>query len=315
MLESAFPRRQGGSDQLLGMVPYLLGYHPTEALVAIIKKPDRPLPRVVSLPLSEPTTMLLNHLTLQIPEKASGVVLIGYGPATHRAKIAAVSEVLQLLAPVVGRLLYTDGILTCLTPECTCSAAEGVPVDPRSTRLAAELAMTGRVALPSRQDLNTLVAADPTAQAVTEAALGTLDATGTSGPADLASLIAPARTGEWLTAEQVARLCLALHDRDNLVTAWHHTRGRRRHHELWLDVTRRAPEQHAGAPAALAAWSAWCRGQDALAQAALDRARAIAPDDGFTRIVGYLVDAHLPAHRLRWPLTPHLDTPSSGSHS
>ncbi|GGN38060.1 DUF4192 family protein [Actinoplanes campanulatus] len=131
------------------MVPYLLGYHPTEALVAIIKKPDRPLPRVVSLPLSEPTTMLLNHLTLQIPEKASGIVLIGYGPATHQTKIAAVSEVLQLLAPVVGRFLYTDGILTCLTPACTCSAAEGVPVDPRSTRLSTRAAPAWLPSWPS----------------------------------------------------------------------------------------------------------------------------------------------------------------------
>jgi hypothetical protein len=315
MLESAFPRRQGGADQLLGMVPYLLGYHPTEALVAIIKRPDRPLPRVVSLPLSEPSTVLLNHLTLQIPEKASGIVLIGYGPAAHRAKIAAVSEVLQLLAPVVGRFLYTDGILTCLTPECTCSAADGVPVDPRSTRLAAELAMTGRVALPSRQDVHTLVAADPTAQAATEAALDSLDTAVASGPADLASLMVPAPAGERLTDEQVARLCLALHDQDNLVTAWHRTRARRRHLELWLDVTRRAPEEHAGAPAALVAWSAWYRGQEALSEAALDRARAVDPDHGFTRIVGYLVDAHLPPHRLRWPLTPRLDAPSPGSHS
>ncbi|WP_436528306.1 DUF4192 domain-containing protein [Actinoplanes sp. HUAS TT8] len=312
MLESAFLPRKGDADQLVGLVPHMLGYHPTDALIAVINRPDQPLPQVISLPLSEPTGTLLTHLTLRIPEKARGTVLIGYGPAIHRPKITAVSEVLEFFTPVFGRFLYDDGVLTCLTPDCDCAAAGGVPVDPRSTRIAAELALTGRVALPSGEEVHALVAPDDIGQAEIQAALDTIDEA--APPADVESLMRAARNGERLTADQVARMCLALHDREQLVTAWHYTRGRHWQHALWLDVTRRAPQQHVAAPASLAAWSAWRRGQDALAVAALDRARAIAPGDGFTRIVGYLVDAHLPAHRLRWPLAKQLDAPPTGSH-
>jgi hypothetical protein len=312
MLESDFPPRTGSSDELLGLVPYLLGYHPADALVAIIHQPDRHFPHAMSLPLSDPAEALLEHLALRLRDRSAGIILIGYGSAAHTAKIIAVSAVLQLMVPFLGRFLYDDGVLTCLTPGCTCTPAGGRPVDPRSTQIAAKLALAGRVALPSRQDVHTLVAADPKAQAETQAALESLDPT---DMADVASLMAPARTGQRLTAEQVARLCLALQDTDRLTAAWHQTGGRRWQRELWLDVTRRVPQEHAAAPASLAAWSAWRCGQDTLAEAALDRARTAAPEDGFTRTVSLIVGAHLPAHRLRWPLTQQLNTPASGSPS
>ncbi|MBO3736668.1 DUF4192 domain-containing protein [Actinoplanes flavus] len=314
MLESAFPPRAGGSDQLLGLVPYLLGYHPTDALVAIIHQPERRWPHAISLPLNEPAEALLEHLALRIRDRTAGIILIGYGPHNQRRKIIEISEVLRLLVPVFGRFLYDDGVLTCLTPQCDCTPADGIAVDPRSTQTAARMAMIGRVALPSRQDLHTLVAPDPVAQTETQAALDTLDENGALSETDVASLMAPAQTGERLTADQVARLCLALHDKDRLTAAWHQTSGRLWQRELWLDVTRRAPQQHVVAPASLAAWSAWRCGQDALAEAALDRANKVDPADGFARIVSLIVGAHLPAHRVRWPVAQSLDTPSSRSH-
>jgi hypothetical protein len=312
MFTSEFPPRTGGSDELLGLVPYLLGYHPTDALVAIIRQPGPHLPHAVSLPLHEPAEVLLEHLSLQVRDRTDGIILIGYGQATHRAKILAISGALQLLVPVLGRFLYDGVILTCLTPGCDCTPADGRPVDPRSTQLAAKLALTGRVVLPSRQDMHTLVAADLTGQAETQAAIDSLV---TADTTEVAALMTPARAAERLTAEQVARLCVALHDTDRLTAAWHQTGGRRWQRELWLDVTRRAPQQHVAAPACLAAWSAWRLGQQALAEAALDRARAAAPENGFTRTVSLIVSAHLPPHRLRWPLTQQLNTPASESHS
>ncbi|MFC7530178.1 DUF4192 domain-containing protein [Actinoplanes sp. GCM10030250] len=308
MFETDFPPRTSGSGELLGLVPYLLGYHPADALVAIIRPVGQHLPHAISLPLNEPAEALLEHLATHVRDRTAGIILIGYGRAIHRAKIFEVSGALQLFVPVLGRFLYDDGILTCLTSGCDCTPDGGIPVDPRSTQLAAKLALTGRVVLPSRQELDTLVAGDPRAQAETQAALNTLANTDI---AQVAALTAPARAGERLTAEQVARLCLALHDPDRLTAAWHQTTGRRWQRELWLDVTRRAPQQHVAAPASLAAWSAWRLGQQALAEAALDRARTADPEDGFTRTVSLVVGAHLPAHRLRWPPTPHLPAATS----
>jgi len=314
MFESVSPPRRDAAQQLLGFVPYLLGYHPTDALVAVFNQADRSTRHTVCLPLGEPAEALLEHLSLRMPSRTTtGVVLIGYGPADASEKITAVGEVLQLMLPVLGRFLYSDGVLSCLTPQCSCPASTGLCVDPRDTRIAAELAVAGRVALPSPQALYAQVAADPVAQAQTQAALDALGDGLQPTWAEVKSLMGPARGGEQLTAEQAARLCAGLRDPDVLVDVWHHTAGRMWQHDLWFDLTRRAPDGYVAAPANLAAWCAWRRGRDALAAAAHDRALS-APGDGFTRLIGLILDARLPAHRMPWPPV-DLDAPPPRSRS
>jgi hypothetical protein len=316
MSESVSPPRRDGAKQLLGFVPYLLGYHPTDALVAVFNQADRSTRHTVCLPLHEPAEALLEHLTLRMPTRTlTGVVLIGYGPAAAGQKVTAVSKVLNLMLPVLGQFLYGDGVLSCLTLHCSCPASSGLRVDPRDTRIAAELAVAGRVALPSPQALHAQVAANPVAQAQTQAALDALEDGFRATWADVTSLMVPAQIGEQLTAGQAARLCVALRDRDVFVNVWHDTVGRMWQRDLWLDLTRRVPDAYVAAPANLATWCAWRRGKDALAAAAHDRARSVAPGDGFTRLIGLILGGRLPAHRIPWPPADDPDAPPSRNRS
>jgi hypothetical protein len=250
----------------------------------------------------------MEHLALRMPAGTTSVVLVGYGPQTTRPAIAAIAEVLTLMTPVTGRYLYDDGRFFCLTPHCDCTPATGVQVDPRSTVTAAKLAVAGLTVAPSASSLQSFVAADPGAQADTQTALNRLGAGYTLTEADLIRLIGQAESGHPLTADDVAQLAAALQDRRLLIAAWRHTGDQVWQCNLWFDVARRSPDDYAAAPANLAAWSAWRRGEDALASAAHDQARTLAPGNGITKLIGWLLGAHIPAHHVPWPSTTSLDT-------
>lgn len=303
MLNSSAPTQSYATSEVLGLVPHLLGYHPTDALVAIFVSPDRTPRNTVCLPLNEPIEALLEHLVLRMPTDTTGVVLVGYGPQTVRPVVAAIAEVLTLMAPVTGRYLYDDGRFFCLTPRCDCTPATGIRIAPGETTTAAGLTAAGLVAAPTAASLQMFVAADPVAQAATQTALDQLGTGYEPNAAVLSRMMAQAEAWQSLTAEDVAQLAAALRDRELLIEAWRHTGDRGWQRDLWCDVLRRTPDRDAAAPAALAAWSAWRRGEDALAAAAHARARTLAAGNGLVKLIGWLLGAQIPAHRVPWPLT------------
>src|SRR5205085_11746500 len=91
--------------------------------------------------------------------------------------------------------------------------------------------------------------------------------------------------------------------------AWLKTSTHMWQRNLWLDLTRRVPEPYVTAPAALAAWCAWMRGESTLALAAARRAAAVNPDDMTTPIVVAANQSKLsPADLIPvWPPAPDED--------
>lgn len=289
---------------LLGSVPYLVGYHPDDELVAIYRDAERKIVHVAAFALNEPAEALIEHLAVGTPiGRAATVVLIGYGAPSARHKLIAVGEVVELFLPVRGLMQVTGHRCVCLIQGCACAASTGIDIDPVNTQAATRLAVAGGVALPSRQALHSLVTPDPVGQAETEAALAALPAGFKPDTGHLESTLAQAEKGNRLTAEQVAQVAVALTQRDPQTAAWQSTCGCMWQRDLWLDLTRRVPHRYVAGPANLAAWCAWRRGEGTLAGIALRRAQQSRPGDPLTDLIASILNANLPAHRVAWPPT------------
>lgn len=291
-------------QDLLGAVPYLLGYHPGDEIVAVYLGADHRILTVAAEPIRFSAETLLEHLMLRAPaEPCAQVAVIGYGPPAMRPTLATIGRIIDLFLPLHTLLWVTGSRCACLLDGCLCPASRGMDINPAISPVAAQLTVDGIVALPSRQALTTLVAPDLVSQAETEAALAVpaLDVTVTRLLDDVR---ATAKKGRRLTPEHLAPLAIALTHRDALETAWNAVCACMWQRDLWLDVTRRVPDHYVAGPATLAAWCAWRRDEHALAAVACKRAIQKGPGDRLTRLVTSVVRTHVPAHRLRRP-APH----------
>ncbi|MEV4708201.1 DUF4192 domain-containing protein [Actinoplanes sp. NPDC049316] len=288
-------------QDMLGAVPYLLGYHPGGEIVAVYLGADQRILGVAAEPLRFSAEALSEHLMLQAPaEPCAEVALIGYGPPPIRPVLATIGRILELFWPLHTLLWVTGSRCVCLLDSCSCQAHRGMDIDPATSPVAAQMAYAGMVALPSRQALDTLVAPDLVSQAEVEAAVAPLTPDAVV-PGLLDDVRATAKRGRRLTAGQLAPLALALTRRDVLEAAWGDVCACMWQRDLWLDVTRRVPDRYASGPATLAAWCAWRRDEHALAIAACQRAVREGPGHRLTRLVTSVVRTHVPAHRLRHP--------------
>ncbi len=288
-------------QDLLGAVPYLLGYHPGDEIVAVYLGADHRILAVAAEPIRFSAETLSEHLILRAPaEPCAQVALIGYGPPPTRPTLTSIGRIIDLFLPLHTLLWVTTSRCVCLLDGCSCPASRGTDIDPATSPVAAQLTVDGIVALPSRHALNTLVTPDLVAQAETETALAA-PATDVTVTGLLDDVLATAKKGQRLTPEQLARLALALTHRDALQTAWDAVCACMWQRDLWLDVTRRVPDRYVTGPATLAAWCAWRRNEHALATVACKRAIHQGPGDRLTRLVTSVVRTHVPAHRLRRP--------------
>lgn len=291
--------------EVLGTVPYLLGHHPADSLVALFLDADRIIQVTGRLDLSAPLALAVRQWAAVAANQATAsVLLIGYGPRDAGPRVAAVADALAAHVPVTDVLLVADGSFFCL--RCPCSDSVGVPFDPASTVAAARATLAGKVALDSREQLMALVDPDLVEQVTVGAAIASLPAeTDEPGPV-LRYLMDLAADGQRLAAGDAARLVRLLRDLAVRDLAWQATGTLMWQRDLWLDVTRRAPVGFVAAPASLAAWCAWQRGEHALAVAALRRALAANPGYLMARLIWHALLAGMPAEQLLAGLTsPH----------
>ncbi|GAA2471028.1 DUF4192 domain-containing protein [Winogradskya humida] len=286
-------------QDLLGAVPYLLGYHPVDEVVAVYLGADHRILAVAAEPIRFSAETLSEHLMLRAPaEPCAQVAVIGYGPPAMRPTLATMGRIIDLFLPLHTLLWVTGSRCVCLLDGCLCPASRGIDINPAINPVAAQLTVDGIVALPSRQALTTLVAPDLVSQAETEAALA-VPAPDVTATRLLDDVRATAKKGQRLTPEQLAPLTLALTHHDALETAWDAVCACMWQRDLWLDVTRRVPDRYVTGPATLAAWCAWLRNEHALATVACKLAIHQGPGDRLTRLVTSVVRTHIPSHRLR----------------
>ncbi|WP_179277049.1 DUF4192 domain-containing protein [Actinoplanes regularis] len=297
--------------ELLGEVPYLLGYHPADSVVAVFLTDESIILLTGRMDLSTPAAVLVEQWS-QVARRygAASVMLIGYGHRTQSSRVSAIADAVAAQVSVTDVLLVADGEYVCL--RCPCREADGVPFDPAATASAARATLAGRVALPSRQELLALTEPDLLEQVSVGAALAQLPVETDDGPAVVRYLMELAADGQRLQVDEVARLVRLLHERPVRDVAWRATGKQMWQRDLWLDVTRRAPAGHVAAPASLAAWCAWQRGEETLAVAALDRALADDKTYLLARLIWHAILHGLPAHQLLKDLPDMQDTSANG---
>jgi hypothetical protein len=319
--------RIASPSDLLGAVPYLLGFHPARSLVVIGVRPPRDRVHIVfryDLP-SPPKPGYAHDIAahaadLLTREHVSTAVAAGYGPG---ALVTPVAEQLQAQLETAGIkvreiLRAEDGrYWSYICREPSCCPPEGVPFDAAEHPVSKAMAAAGEAALPSRDALAASVAplTGPAAAAMAQetqhaeriaAKLFTRagpDALDGPGLAAVQAAVRLYRDGGSMDVEfMYAWLALVLQRLRIRDDAWarmdpaHSTTHRR----LWTDVE----PGYVAAPASLLAVTAWQQGNGALANIALDRALADTPGYSMALLIRDAIDAGAPPSIATPPMTP-----------
>jgi hypothetical protein len=288
-------------EDLLGLVPFLLGYHPADSLIVLFVQADHEIRVAARHDLTAPATHVTDMVrTLAARENSKSLIVVGYGPLSATGAVAAIAADLARHLPVAEAFLVATGHYFCL--GCPCGASGGVAFDPTATATAAQAAFQGIVALPDRSDLLALADPDPVEQAAVGAEIASIRGGRTAEPANLAYFMDLAGDGIRLTTAQAAELGVLLRDKRIRERAWKATSRQMWQRDLWLDMTRRMPDAYVTGPGSLAAWCAWMRGEDTIAHAAARRVLKVNAADRLTLLIAAALDAHIPADTIgAWP--------------
>jgi hypothetical protein len=318
--------------ELVAAVPAMLGFHPRESLVLMATggRSRRRLGLTLRVDLPPPdhpahvehvelvTASAVRGLLLDDPAGAIAVVVSESGPARgdppeslpHALLAARVGQALDEQRLHVHALLWAERTAggarwACYEP-CGCA---GVVPDPAATTFVAAAVAEGRVVHADRAALEALVApADPVRirrreKLLIEAADGRLEGGGSeivvdpaAGRALVDTAIADTAAGRLVLSDShVVALATALGIADVRAAALQQCAGVRAAaaEQLWAALTRETPDPEAAEPATLLAASALLRGDGALANIALDRAKQAWPGHAFSGLVRRAAEAGL----------------------
>ncbi|MDR7303141.1 DUF4192 domain-containing protein [Haloactinomyces albus] len=225
----------------------------------------------------------------------------------HSELVGTLRDVLADAELPVVQAVWTAGIERGNSWHCYDEHRSGVIADPTSSSLAAAMAAAGSVTFASREELADLVASEPADSIARRAAR--LDAAYEDTEQERASaecahhdlecvLAAIRRTAEGaaLTEDDLVRVLLALSDnriRDvALSTALTEWAGAAE--QLWLTLVRKAPPPEMAEVAALLAFSAYLRGDGALAGVALEKIEASRPEHRLGVLLRQALEAGIP---------------------
>jgi hypothetical protein len=314
-----------GPADLIAAVPHLLAYHPADSLVVLVLSEDRPSKVTMSLRVDLPPPRhrraLAHQLLAPVRCEAGSVVLVVVGGGTpdppstlpHQGLVDCLEAVLATAAVPLAGAIWTSGTAEGdRWVEYGATGHAGTVPDPAGSEMAAACAASGMVTFASRADLAAVLTPDePEALSrrealLDEAALGAERDEDREQAARKGLLLitravtsAYARTTR-LSDTEVVALTLALTDlwvRDMALvfaTGPHATAAER----LWTELTRATPVPERAQPATLLAFSAYLRGDGALASVALDRAEEACPSHRLASLVRSALDHALPPDQL-----------------
>lgn len=288
---------------LLAAVPFLLGFHPEDSLVALLLQSGR-VQLTARYDLGDQVDVDVADLVEQ--HHPTGVVLVAYCTEARRGRAELWAQADQLTDVDLVDLLLVDGrrwwSLVC---SSGCCPADGTPYAPQEHPLSAEAVWAGLVARPDRAAVVATVAGPPAAEwdgfrrrarpigarlrhvsrtarqdalgrAVVEA-LPRLDPGGDDPPRDDPAL--EERPGVGLDDETCLELALLVGDtlvRD-VACALVTREDARRHLALWQEVLSRTPPELAAAPLCLVGVAAWASGNGTLLNACCERLSELDP--------------------------------------
>ena len=153
-------------QDLLALVPYLLGFQPAESLVAVLVRGTRVvLSARIDLPGpadEDPAPCVQDLVDQHAP---TALVLVVYSSDRRRAETLLTHYLASVSGVAISDALLVDGqrwwSLTC---RSGCCPAEGTPYAPASHPLAAEAVFAGLTAATSRAEVASQVAGPPSEQ-------------------------------------------------------------------------------------------------------------------------------------------------------
>jgi hypothetical protein len=298
---------------ILSMVPYLLGFHPSDSVVLLGLRGGRVVFQVRGdLPGAAEAA---DHYAVVVNrQQVSDVIVIGYGPAAAVTPgVLAVDRQLAALHLNVLDVLRVTGnrFWSYVCDSLDCCPAEGTAFDPVNGPIAAAAVVAGHVALPTRAavarrlaplggltrvDMTRATArADQRLIELIEAADDPSEVLRAAGVAAVDAAVRRHRGGGELDNDEVAWLTVVLVYLPVRDHAWEAVGGDLEVHvSLWTEVLRRAEPELGVAPAALLGFAAWRAGDGVIASMALERALAADPDYALARLLAEVIAGGLP---------------------
>ena len=272
---------------ILGLVPYLLGFHPAESLVAAFVRDRRVVVTArVDLAATADLEALIDQFELvadQVDTRA--VVLIGYSADEG---IRDVMRGLADLIPfdLVDVLAVAGDRWWSVCCDGDCCPAEGRPYDIETHPLAAEAVMAGISATGTRDDIRALTAGPPVAEqdrltAAAEAYAGTADQLSQRRRRRrVRQLVDRVLSTGGPTEAEAVEIAVLVRDVGVRDEVW--ARMTRQNAEayvtLWHRVVAASIWPYEAAPLAMLGWAGWLDGNGALLNCCIDRLEQVAPD-------------------------------------
>ena len=282
------------ADDLLAMVPVVLGFVPDDSLV-MLTFGGRQFHARLDLPrgpdgVREATAALLAPARRSATQAVALLVYTSDDRAARRVVRVLRRGCRAAGIAVVEALRAHDGCWYPLSGEVV---RAGVPYDVSTHPFVVEAVVRGRVVHGCRDDLSASLATDPVAVREVEQAAPQAPAppvwVATTLERHLAARSRP-------DPGEAARLLAGLADDTCREAAWMRMRREtgREEVELWVDLVRRCPEALVGHAAAVLAFAAWLSGDGALAWCAIDRSEAAEPGHPLVGLVGELLESATP---------------------
>ncbi|QVQ51903.1 DUF4192 domain-containing protein [Spiractinospora alimapuensis] len=318
---------------LIASIPYLLGFHPHDSLVAVgLNGKEVVFTGRGALATRDhgPGAVATDLLTAFRNSGCTGAILVGFGTADRVTPCVDAARELFTIRSIQVReaLRVTDGrywSYVCDNPRCC--PPEGTPFDGATSSVPATLTVAGLVAQPDRSVLAASMApvegpprvAMARATSAVENRLDQRwphrrrgDVAGETLVGDLARA-EPAFTAEGVElvrrvvaeaekgaeppgVDVMAELCVALCSVRVRDEAWARVVSHSLEEQLalWLRVMRHAEPSYRAAPGSLAAFTAWRLGRGSLANLALDRVAEVAPEYSMARMLRGLLERGIP---------------------
>ena len=279
--------RVHGPAELVSMVPYLLGFHPSESLVVVGMDDKRVLltARVDLSELRDPKTLTGTMDSLSRGGATKIIAALYHQWGRHRLDGASylpyvwMNEALGIQAKRVG-IEVSDVLLVShgrwWSYACTdaqCCPPEGRELPKETTAAEATAVAAGLVALDNREALAEMLV--PRNQVPASVIANAEESQGFTPDLTTKRVIFAAARGEpaELDEDDYARFGVALRDHGIRDACWMaQDDGRIEGRQLWQELAVHLPSPYDAAPLFLFAWSVWRSGNGALAGIAAERA-------------------------------------------
>jgi hypothetical protein len=288
---------------ILGVIPYLLGFHPEESLVAAFVRQRRIVVTArIDLAATADVEALVDQLELVGRQVGSrSLVLIGYSAeASVRDLMGDLADLIPLDLVDVLAVSGDRWWSVCCTEGCC--PPEGRPYDVASHPLAAAAVLAGISATATRQEIADLAAGPPVAdhdrlRGLTEEISHALAGIGRRRRRQRMKRLISRTLGSVGPSEAEA-IEIAVLAQDVVVrdAAWALMSRERAgdHVILWRRVVSVAVRPSEAAPLGMLAMAGWLSGNGALLNCCIDRLERVAPDYSLLQLCREISDQAVP---------------------